>query len=102
MDAFLARAYDVVLQPVIFLIFGLAFLMFIWGLVTFLKDKDSDEGRETGKKNIIWGILGMVIMVSVFGIINIIAGTIGAKPPTSQQMMKPFDDVQNIDVKTNL
>jgi hypothetical protein len=78
MDAFLSKAYDVVLQPVIFLVFGIAFLVFIWGLVMFIKDKDSVEGKETGKRNIIWGIIGMLIMVSVFGIINIIAGTIGA------------------------
>ncbi len=102
MDAFLGKVYSVVLQPIIYLLFGVAFLIFIWGLVKFIKDKDSDEGRATGWRNILYGILGMVIMVSVFGIINIIAGTIGVHPPTNQQMMKPFDDIDKIDVKQDL
>lgn len=100
MDAFLANAYEVVVQPVIFLVFGIAFVVFIWGLVVFIKDKDSEEGRETGKRNIVWGIVGMLIMVSVFGIINIIAGTIGVKVPVDTT--KAREGLKGIKVESDL
>jgi hypothetical protein len=44
----------------------------------------------------------MLIMVSVFGIINIIAGTIDAEPPVNQRMMDPFDDIDKIKVQSEL
>lgn len=100
MDEFLGKVYDAILQPAIFLVFGLAFLMFIWGLVMFIKDKDSDKGRETGRRTILWGIIGMLIMVSVFGIINIIAGTIGADVPVDDPKFR--QDIDGIEVKTEL
>ncbi len=56
--------------------------MFIYGIFQFIKNSDSDTERETGRKNMLYGIIGMVIMISVFGIIRIVTGTIGAPDPT--------------------
>ncbi len=81
-EELLMQAYDVILRPISLLLFAVAFVYFIWGLVEFIRDAEGDKGRETGKRNIIWGIVGMVIMVSVFGIINLIIGTIGAENPS--------------------
>jgi membrane protease YdiL (CAAX protease family) len=77
---FLKKANAAVLKPVSLALFGAAFVIFLWGVVEFIRDSDSDEGRAKGGRNIMWGLLGMVIMISVYGIINIIAGTIGATP----------------------
>jgi hypothetical protein len=100
MDAFLARVYDVILQPLIGLMFGVAFLIFIWGVVIFIKDRDSDTGRQTGWRHIGYGILGMVIMISVFGIINIIVGTLGQESPVDQTKLK--GDIEDIGVEESL
>lgn len=70
------------MKPVITLLFGVAFVYFIYGIFQFIKNSDSDSEREIGKKNMLYGIIGMVIMVSVFGIIRIVTGTIGAEDPT--------------------
>ncbi|GMU74398.1 MAG: hypothetical protein AMXMBFR44_5950 [Candidatus Campbellbacteria bacterium] len=80
LDAFLQNVVSTILEPGLFLLFGIAFVIFVWGIVTFIRDADDAGGRETGKKNIIWGIVGMVIMVSVYGIIRIAYGTIGGNP----------------------
>ena len=77
----LPKIYEFVLQPIIFLLFGIAFIIFIWGIVEFLRDSDSEDGRKKGWANITWGLIGMVIMIGVFGIINIIAGTLGIDVP---------------------
>ena len=66
------------MKPVIYLLFAVAFLMFVYGIFQFIKDVDDQGARETGKRNMLYGIIGMVIMTSVFGIINIIHGTVGS------------------------
>lgn len=76
----LANLNNVVVRPAILLLFGVAFVVFVWGIVEFIKNADDVKGRDTGKRSIIWGIVGMVIMVSVYGIINVVAGTIGVNP----------------------
>ena len=43
---------------------------------------DNEEEREKGKKNMLWGIIGMTIMVGVFGIITIILNTFGISSDT--------------------
>jgi uncharacterized membrane protein len=81
LQSLLANAYTVILQPIIFLLFAVAFVVFFWGIVESIRDSEDENGRAKGKQSILWGILGMVIMVSVFGIIRIITGTIGAENP---------------------
>ena len=50
-----------------------ATLVFIWGVVQFVVNTSDAEGRTQGKRHIIWGILGLVIMMSAFGIMNLVA-----------------------------
>jgi hypothetical protein len=38
---------------------------------------DNEEARDTGRRHIISGLIGLFIMFSVFGIIRIILGTFG-------------------------
>jgi hypothetical protein len=77
------RINEYILNPIIALGFGWAVVVFFWGLFQFIRNTDSDDERETGKRNIFYGILGMFIMVTVYGIINLLLdafGLGGAKP----------------------
>jgi hypothetical protein len=56
---------------------ALAVVYFLWGVVGFIKNADNTEKREEGYKHMIWGIIGLFIMISANGIINIIRSTIG-------------------------
>ena len=64
-----------IINPLILLLFALALFFFLWGLVAFVWQSDSDEGRQKGIRHMLWGILGMFVMVSAFGIIKVIQGT---------------------------
>ena len=59
--------------------FGVAFVYFAWGVIRFLASDAGDKGgkRIEARNSIMWGIIGMVIMFSVFGIIQFILGTFG-------------------------
>jgi len=66
------------LNTVIMLLFVLVTLYFIWGVVKYVSAAGDEAKLKAGKQHMIWGIIGMAIMVSVFGIINLIMSTIGA------------------------
>lgn len=58
------------------LVFALAFLAFIWGLfLYFIAGGADEEKRAQGKQLAIWGVVGFFVMVSVWGLVNIIRGT---------------------------
>jgi hypothetical protein len=60
------------------LVFALALLLFIWGIFQyFILGGGDEEKREDGKKLMLWAIIGFVVMVSVFGIVNLVAGGLG-------------------------
>lgn len=66
----------VIINPLIILLFSLAVVYFIFGLVKFLLAQGNEEVRKTSKNHMVWGIVGMFIMIAVFGIMNIILKTI--------------------------
>ncbi len=78
---FLNDINRVILNPLILLAFSVAFIVFLWGIVTFISNQTGDANREEGKRKIIWGLFGMFIMVSVYGLIGIILGTFGIDGP---------------------
>jgi uncharacterized membrane protein len=72
-----------IVNPAIALLFGLAAVVFIYGLVVYILNADDQEARSTGQKHMVYGILGMVIMVSAFGLITLILDTFGISDPAS-------------------
>lgn len=72
----LANLKTYIVNPLIKLIFFLALAYFLFGIVMFIANYASEEGRKTGKKHLFWGIVGLAIMISVYGILNILNATI--------------------------
>lgn len=67
-----------IINPIIYVLFTGALVVFIWGLVQFAANLNNEEARATGIKHIIWGIIGMALMSGVTGIMNIILNTISS------------------------
>ena len=61
------------LKPIIPLLIGLAVVVFIYG-VLLLMISDGGEKKEEGKQYMLWGIIGIFVMVSVWGLVAIIGG----------------------------
>lgn len=68
----LAKINEHILNPVIYLLFGLAFVQFVIGVALFVVAAGDEEKRSIGKKHMLWGLLGLFVMVSVFGILNLL------------------------------
>jgi hypothetical protein len=78
---FLNKINAAILNPLISLAFAIATLVFVFGLVEFIRSETSDKNREAGKKKILYGLLGMFIMFSAYGLIHLILGTFGIQNP---------------------
>ena len=59
-------------------IFAIAFLVFVWGIFKyFILGGGEQASRDEGKQFMLYGIAGFVIMVSVWGIVNLLSSGLG-------------------------
>lgn len=63
-----------VINPIIGFMFAVAVVMFLYGIVEFIYGADNEEKRENGKRHMIYGVIGIFVMIGVFGILNFISG----------------------------
>lgn len=71
-----------IVNPTITLLFAAALVYFIWGVAEYITKSSDSKAREEGKKHMIWGIVGMAIMVSAFAILSLALNTFGIDKPT--------------------
>jgi hypothetical protein len=57
--------------------FGLAVLYFFYGIGKFILSADDGKKREEGKNVIIWGVIALAVMSSVWGITAYLKDIIG-------------------------
>ena len=74
--ALLDRIQSVILDPIITLLFAGAVMYFVWGLVETITSGDDSTKRKIGSNHIMWGLVGIFIMVAVYGILNVVTATI--------------------------
>jgi len=77
LNQFLAKVVTQIINPIILLIAAGAFIIFIWGIFDFIAHAGEETKRAEGKKAILWGLVGMVIIFGVYGILNLTLGTFG-------------------------
>jgi len=74
-DDFIDKLTDVLVNPLIALMFAVAAIVFLWGVFEMIKGASDPTARDTGRKHIMWGIVGLAIMSSVYAILNILLNT---------------------------
>jgi len=58
-------------------IFGLAIVYFFWGLVKYIKSAGDPKAAGEGKSIMIYGVIAIAVMVSLYGIIAWLGGVVG-------------------------
>ncbi len=77
---------------VTYFLVALAVIFIIWNVVFFLIKGSSDEtARKNAIKAIISGIVGLFIILSIWGLVNILIGTFRTTPTNTQ-----IPQVQNV------
>jgi hypothetical protein len=74
----ITKILDNIINPVISLMIAVAVLYFLWGVFVFIRNADSSEERKKGGLHMLWGSIGLFIMVAAYGILNLILGTINS------------------------
>jgi len=69
----------VVINPIIFFLFALAMVYFLYGVAQYLLSPDNEEIHKKSKSQMLYGVIGLFVMVAVFGIMNLILNTVGEK-----------------------
>ncbi len=60
------------------IIFALALAVFVWGIVQYFLLSQGDEGKiEKGREFALWGLLGIVVLLSIWGLVNLLLSTLG-------------------------
>lgn len=78
LKGYLKSIIDFINGYIIPLIIAAAILAFIWGMFKFfILGGSEEESRESGKQLMIWAIVGLVLILSVQGIVNLFAEAFG-------------------------
>ena len=74
-DTIADRFFEIVNNILIPAVFALAFLFFIWGVFRYVVAGD-EESRKEGQRIMLWGVIGLFVMVSVWGLVNLLSGSV--------------------------
>ena len=77
----IGKINQAILYPLIALLLAAALLMFLWGVFQYIVNAEGDDARDTGRKHMIFGVIGLVIMVSALAILRIATNTFGIGIP---------------------
>jgi len=69
----ITNVISTILKPLVVLIVGWAVIVFIWSLIQYLQG-DAPKKKDA-KARIGWGILVLFVMVSLWGLVNILKNT---------------------------
>ncbi len=75
-DALINKVISVIVTPLLTLVFAVAFIVFMWGVFQYLIATNDPGARSEGTQHILWGVIGMAIMLSAYGIINFVIATL--------------------------
>ena len=59
------------------LLTAIALFVFVWGVARFIKAAGNEKEIKDSKNLLIWGIVGLFILVTIWGIISFLRGEFG-------------------------
>ena len=79
------------IQVALPVITGIAFLVFIWGLVKFIFRVGGDENAvKDGKNLMIWGLIALFILLTFTAILSFLYRDIGFNRPFGFPLLPPY------------
>ena len=65
-----------ILNAVLPLMIVLAGVYLVWGVVSYII-ADEEEAKKKGRSKIVYGIIGLAIIISLWGLVNLVVNTFG-------------------------
>ena len=77
-----------VLIPVLF---AIAFIFFLYGIAqAYIFSKGDPESVSQGHRLVLWGIVAFAVMISVWGLVNVVANTFGLSGAYAPQLPRSY------------
>ncbi len=73
----LGKIESAILFPLMTLMMAVAFFIFLWGAYQFVLNAGDETKHTEGKAHMMYGIIGLFVMLSAMAILKIAAGTFG-------------------------
>lgn len=70
----------IISQSIMPLLIALAVMFFIWGVITYVINPDNEDKRNQGKSFMIYGIIALFVIISVWGLVAVLTNTLGISP----------------------
>lgn len=90
------------INPMAGILVALALLIFFWGIVQYIYSGGS-EGHEHGRQLMVWGIVALFVLVSIWGLARILTATFfggsastGSVGVPSSSLIAPNRDYLNV------
>jgi len=77
-DNFITGTFATFLGNLVPIFITIGVLYFIWGVIMYVI-ADDEEAKSSGKNRMIWGLIGMFVIVSFWGLINVLQTTLGVQ-----------------------
>ncbi len=74
-DSFISNVDKQIINPLIIFLFVLALAYFLYGVFKFVANSESEESKTEGRNAMLWGIIGLTIMMGVWTILSVIMKT---------------------------
>ena len=68
---------------------ALATLVFLWGIIQYVIAQGDEKKLQESRQYMIYGIIGLAVMISVWGIVNIVIITIFGAGSTEDPFLFP-------------
>ena len=86
----LINKVDDLINVAVWMLVSLAVLFIVWNGVQFIRHSASPDDRGTYRDAMLWGVVGLFLIISIWGLVLILQGTFGtnttSNAPTSSQI----------------
>ena len=73
----LIEKIDGILRTIIVIMFPLATAFFLWGVIQYISSSNDEKKLKDARQKIIYGVIGLFMMVAVWGIVRAIVTSFG-------------------------
>lgn len=86
----LVSLFITIINSLLVLLVGLSLLVFFKGLVGFIAKAGDAKSHADGRNLMVWGLIGLFVMVSVFGILRFFYSDLGFRNPNNPGSLLPL------------
>ncbi len=73
-DQLLSKIMTEIFTPLYQVAVGISILYFLYGVAKYVVDLNNPEKKTDGRSHLLWGMFGLLIILSVGGIFNFFSG----------------------------